>query len=767
MTTRPPDRQAGNGLPLAGRSEMPFAEKAPRSVPVAEILESLTRCDAAEFEAICPVLAEHLPSLDPADVPQLAETYVSALHSHLSPGSEATAELLDEVCSSWASVRLLPKDTLSSLLRLLLRNRKQAGQHSMLGGAMSARTGGESAALRSHSSPGRALRAPRCGSGSSSRGLRSSQDSSDGSASPTTEKCAEACPEAAAWISEHLGADAGQLPSGDVRLLQALLRLGSAVSRKMQATAQTRRASQEASKCKLQEVTSSRSPRSLEKTCAPASARRSRPTSANTPRAASADAGAGGRARSTVYHSLADSDSAPGEDDDCSEASLDWCMGMPRSARGGHDSASSAAFQPGCSSEGGGAPHDERSPLPSSDMVLARQTTTPGRTSRVRCRSLPAELKEESSCTTLAPATLGERETQLSQITRRGEYAEIQRNQVVLMQSLRETAGMVADVHLALEAERQERAEMRSQLSEACMQIKALAEGQRQLQQIVTALCLNQGAQLNNAADTELPQGSARGSAKLKHITDAYPPPAPAPATQPQQRWKQQPHTQQDLQHRQPQPQQQQEQQQQRLQQQQRQPPPQQGQQRRWQPPTVRKHIPAENPDVLSETSSWTGTSVSTRGGCQDSAEALLGRSTPHMSRQSSPRRAALRFPRPRSAKRRAQRHRTSPSDGQGDCRSEQGQSESGAASAACVPQVRRISSTLTSASGTGSEQAPRRVVPHRRPEAFSQVASRQPSECPSSSDGAYWHGALETETQRSPRLFMSKPPQRQGQTFL
>eukprot|EP00927_Polykrikos_kofoidii_P067312 TRINITY_DN62813_c0_g1_i1.p1 TRINITY_DN62813_c0_g1~~TRINITY_DN62813_c0_g1_i1.p1 ORF type:complete len:884 (-),score=151.53 TRINITY_DN62813_c0_g1_i1:69-2690(-) len=210
-----------------------------RSVPVADILERLRTCDSREFEGICEAIARQAPHVEPGEVPLSLDALAGTLQSQLGKENAATTSaVLDEVGASWSSVRLLPHDTLSSLLKLLLKglNRDSRGEaNSCLVPAGDCRPG--MAALRSRSSPGglgrtdvssvpRLNLAPLLMMGASDspnvvvgRGMDLGGDQSvDVQAEPE-------CPEAAAWIRANLSVDPSKLPASEVRLLQVLLRL--------------------------------------------------------------------------------------------------------------------------------------------------------------------------------------------------------------------------------------------------------------------------------------------------------------------------------------------------------------------------------------------------------------------------------------------------------------------------------------------------------------------------------------------------------------
>jgi len=115
------------------------------TVSIDELLDRLRACDAEEFEVLCTALAKRVPHVSPADAPLLADALVSALQVHLGNSSDhAISALLDEVCGSWSSTRMLPEETLRSLLRVLLRG---------LNGGIHVSRSSDSGLHRSRSSP--------------------------------------------------------------------------------------------------------------------------------------------------------------------------------------------------------------------------------------------------------------------------------------------------------------------------------------------------------------------------------------------------------------------------------------------------------------------------------------------------------------------------------------------------------------------------------------------------------------------------------------
>jgi len=168
--------------------------------PVVELLDKLQNCGAVEFERLCSTLAQQLPKLARADALLLAEALVFALHKHLgSSNDHAVVSLLDEVCGSWDSAKVLPHDTLRSLLRVVFRGSKRG---------LSATETDESSVRRTRSSPS-ILKMP---------------------ANRSTPKFANAAlhqesashPTAQGTVVRELD---DEVPSGDVRLLRVLLRL--------------------------------------------------------------------------------------------------------------------------------------------------------------------------------------------------------------------------------------------------------------------------------------------------------------------------------------------------------------------------------------------------------------------------------------------------------------------------------------------------------------------------------------------------------------
>merc|ERR1712137_1057462 len=87
-----------------------------------ELVQVLQSCAPAEQQPICRRIIDQLPGAAPSDLLLVADCLVSLLRANLTDGcSHVASLLLDEVCSSWGCVRLLPDDTLRAFLRVLLQ----------------------------------------------------------------------------------------------------------------------------------------------------------------------------------------------------------------------------------------------------------------------------------------------------------------------------------------------------------------------------------------------------------------------------------------------------------------------------------------------------------------------------------------------------------------------------------------------------------------------------------------------------------------------
>jgi len=444
--------------------------------PIAELSDRLRNCDTAEFEALCAALAQRLPQVAPLDAISLTEALVSALHKHLSAGNEqATAALLDEVCGSWASTKVLPHDTLRSLLRVLLRCLNRTCRAAEADGLQLQRSKSSPDIMRRPAARGNRLVAT----------VPVASESGAARAEGTGSVAAEAA----------LQGDGVQLPAEDLRLLQVILRLaghpaaGEALGGLLVHPARptgrgTRRwmgpeHGSEAERCPgagaaLGVALPAASPAAL----STASPRRRLPQQ-DAPRVAEVhDMAAGDTSDTSGYQS---------------EESIDWCCGAGPEARPADVPPAATSAQSTCASAHGVS------------QALCPQRRVP------RCKSLPAGLRfqESEELQTLAKQDLQQHLPELrdpggqilhdclqSQDLLRGEYARMRQNQLLVLSAVQDTTHMLAAIQGAIQEERvarqdeqQERAALREDMHTVAAQMRLLAQGQLEMQRCLAALC--------------------------------------------------------------------------------------------------------------------------------------------------------------------------------------------------------------------------------------------------------------------------------------